>query len=31
MHLGCFVDPKDAYEAYCKKAIELHGEFVKLV
>jgi hypothetical protein len=29
-HLGLFDDPKDGYDAYCKKAIELHGEFARL-
>ena len=27
IHLGYFEDPKEAYEIYCKKAKELHGEF----
>ncbi len=26
-HLGYFNDPKEAHEAYCAKARELHGEF----
>lgn len=26
-HLGLFDTPKDAYDAYCKAADELHGEF----
>lgn len=29
-YLGLFETPKLAYEAYCKVAIELHGEFVSL-
>ena len=28
-HLGVFETPELAYEAYCKKAAELHGEFAK--
>lgn len=29
-HLGYFDTPEGAYEAYCKAAKELHGEFVRL-
>ena len=28
--LGRFTCPKDAYGAYCKAAVELHGEFARL-
>ena len=28
-YLGHFPTPELAYEAYCKKAVELHGEFAK--
>ena len=27
IHLGLFLTPEEAYEAYCKAALELHGEF----
>lgn len=27
IHLGQFSTPEEAYEAYCKKVAELHGEF----
>lgn len=30
IYLGTFSTPEDAYEAYCKKAYELHGEFACL-
>ena len=30
IHLGYFATKEDAYEAYCKAALELHGEFAKV-
>ena len=27
-HIGYFAEPEAAYKAYCRAAIELHGEFV---
>ena len=30
MHLGYFAIKQEAYEAYCKAALELHGEFSKV-
>ena len=30
IHLGRFLTPEEAYEAYCKAALELHGEFSKV-
>ena len=30
IHLGYFDDPDKAYAAYCKAALELHGEFANL-
>jgi len=29
-YLGLFENPKEAYEAYCSKASELHGKYVNL-
>lgn len=29
-HLGLFTDPQEAYSAYCKAALEYHGEFANL-
>lgn len=29
-YLGQYDTPEEAYEAYCEKAIELHGKFVRL-
>ena len=31
IHLGLFLTPEEAYEAYCKAALERHGEFSKVV
>lgn len=28
-HCGSFNNPEDAYSAYCKKAKELHGEYIR--
>ena len=28
-HCGLFSTPREAYQAYCKKAKELYGEFAK--
>ncbi|WP_440864456.1 HNH endonuclease [Symbiopectobacterium purcellii] len=30
IYLGSFLTPQEAHEAYCKKSIELHGEFSRI-
>lgn len=30
VHLGVFVDKQDAYAAYCKAALDTHGQFARL-
>ncbi|MHB1266985.1 MAG: AP2 domain-containing protein [Acidithiobacillus ferriphilus] len=30
LHLGYFIDPEEAYKAYCEAALELHREFARL-